>query len=291
MTMETKFVNLVPLNGTNYATRKIQCKMALIRDGLWDIVNMTESVPDSRTETALHAKYLSRRDRELGNNCFIGGTLLKHKGVFGKLIEWKAMVEKSSGKRVKTDNGGRIHFNTLPKTPEQTGVAEWMNRILVETVRAMLSDSKLPKKFWAEALSPAAYVRNRSPITAVEGMTPYEAWKGYKPNVSHFRIFGCGAYVHIPKDERSKIDPKAKKSIFIGYGIGVKGYRLYDTSKARVIHARDVIFDEFQLQAEIHYQDSSWWTWWKVTRNNRTTKITKRYENSTTIWWMGLQCS
>ena len=73
---------------------------------------------------------------------------------------------------------------------------------------------------------------------------PYEAQKGYKPNVSHFRIFGCGAYIQIPKNERSKMEPKAKKSIFLGYGIGVKGYRRYDTSKARDIHARDVIFDE-----------------------------------------------
>ena len=59
--IEIKFVNLVSLDSTNYATWKIQCKM--IRDGLWDIVNLMESVPDPRIEIALHAKYLSRRDR------------------------------------------------------------------------------------------------------------------------------------------------------------------------------------------------------------------------------------
>ena len=63
--METKHVNLVPLNGTNYATWKVQCKMALIRDGVWNIVNGTEIVPDSRTEIGLHAKYLLRKDRAL----------------------------------------------------------------------------------------------------------------------------------------------------------------------------------------------------------------------------------
>ena len=46
----------------------------------------------------------------------------------------------------------------------------------------MLSDSKLPKKFWAEALSTASYVQNQSPTTAVKAMTSYEVWKGYKPN-------------------------------------------------------------------------------------------------------------
>ena len=63
--METKLVNLVPLNGINYATWKVQCKMALIRDGVWNIVNGTEIVPNSRTEMGLHAKYLLRKDHTL----------------------------------------------------------------------------------------------------------------------------------------------------------------------------------------------------------------------------------
>lgn len=119
-----------------------------------------------------------------------------------------------------------------------------MNRTLIETVRAMLSDSKLPKKFGAEALSTATYIRNRSPTNALHKMTPYEAWTGYKPKVKHLRVFGCSAYAHIPKDERKKIDPKAKKSIFLGYGKCVKGYRLYDPEKLRVFYSRDVIFNE-----------------------------------------------
>ena len=75
-------------------------------------------------------------------------------------------------------------------------------------------------------------------------MTPYEAWMGMKPNVSHLHVFGCGAYSHVPKDERNKIDPKARKSIFMGYGDGVKGYRLYDQDKQRIYYSRDVIFHE-----------------------------------------------
>ena len=57
-------------------------------------------------------------------------------------------------------------------------------------------------------------------------------------------IFRCSAYAQIPKDERSKIDPKAKKSIFLGYGIVVKGYRLFDTETSRDFHSRNVIFNE-----------------------------------------------
>ena len=108
--------------------------------------------------------------------------MVKHKHeVFGKFVEWKSLVEKSSGYRVKklrTDNGGEYtstefesylkkegieHQYTIPKTPEQNGVSERMNRTLVETVRSMLADSRLLHRFWAEALSTAAYLINRSP--------------------------------------------------------------------------------------------------------------------------------
>ena len=74
---------------------------------------------------------------------------------------------------------------TIPKTPEQNGVAERMNRTLEECMRSMLSESNLPKRFWAETLSTATYLRNRSPTNALNGTTPYEAWTGDKPNVEH----------------------------------------------------------------------------------------------------------
>ena len=122
-------------------------------------------------------------------------------------------------KILRTDNGGEYgyaefqsylkkegvrHELTVPKTPEQNGVAERMNRILVESVRAMLADARLPHRFWAEALSTAVYLRNRSPTMAVKGMTPFEAWTGEKPNVEHLRVFGCAAYAHVAKDEREE---------------------------------------------------------------------------------------
>ena len=56
----------------------------------------------------------------------------------------------------------------MPKTVQQNGVVEWMNRTIVELVRSMLSDVKLPKMFRVEVLSTAMYLRNRSPTTAVK---------------------------------------------------------------------------------------------------------------------------
>ena len=139
--------------------------------------------------------------------------------MFSKFVEWKSMIERSTGQKLKTlrsDNGGEYtskefkdHFKeegihhefTIPKTPEQNGVAERVNRTLVECVRSMLCESKLPKRFWAEALSTATYLRNRSPTNAVSNMTPYEAFTGDKPHVEHLRVFGCLCYARVPKDE------------------------------------------------------------------------------------------
>ena len=64
----------------------------------------------------------------------------------------------------------------------------------------MLINSKLPHKFWAEALSTATYLRNQSPTKVIAGMTPHEAWAKEKPQVGHLRVFGCDAYTHIPKE-------------------------------------------------------------------------------------------
>ena len=101
-------------------------------------------------------------------------------------------------------SSGICHEFTVPNTPQQNGVAEHMNRTLVETVHSLLVHAKLPRKFWAEALSTAVYLRNRSPTKAVESMTPYEAWTRKKPSVGHFRVFGCHAYSHNYFKRRTK---------------------------------------------------------------------------------------
>ena len=184
---------------------------------------------------------------------------------YSTFLEWKSQVERSKGvklKKLRSDNGGEYISNefeaylrkegiaiqrTVRKTPEQNGVAERMNRTLVEVMRSMLSESSLPKKFWAEALATATYLRNRSPTKAVEEMTPLEAWSGVKPNVTHLRVFGSLCYSHIPKDERKKLDSKAQEAIFLGYGLETKGYRLYNPITQKVYFSRDVIFDEMNF--------------------------------------------
>ena len=89
----------------------------------------------------------------------------------------------------------------------------------------MLTDSMLPKIFWAEALSTAVYLRNRSPTKAVTTMTLFEAWTGEKLSVDHLRMFGCTAYAHIGKDERN-LTRKQENASYLGYGNETKGLPL-----------------------------------------------------------------
>ena len=118
------------------------------------------------------------------------------------------------------------------------------NRTLVETTRAVLLDANVHQKFWAEAISTATYLRNRNPTSAVEGMTPYEAWYGRKPHVEHLRVFGCTAYVYVPKDERGKLDSKTKRCTLLGYGSVRKGYRVFEQLTLKICYSRNIEFDE-----------------------------------------------
>ena len=74
-----------------------------------------------------------------------------------------------------------------------------MNITLMEKARSMLSGTGLGQEFSAEAVETACYLVNRSPSSVLEDKTPHEVWTGKKPSLSHLRVFGCDAYVHVPK--------------------------------------------------------------------------------------------
>ena len=153
--------------------------------------------------------------------------------VFRKFRELVKELEKGTGRKVKalrSDRGGVYlsgefqhylkrrgidHQQTTADSPEQNGVAERTNRELLEKARTMMAAANIPNTFWAEAIANAAYTRNRSPTSALQNMTPFEAWWGHKQSVKHLRTFGCIAYAHIAKGKRRKLDSKTDKSIFL----------------------------------------------------------------------------
>ena len=90
----------------------------------------------------------------------------------------------------------------------------------------MIFHAKLPLKFWGDAVNTVVYLRNRSPSSYLNGRTPYEFWYNHKPDVSKLRVFGCVCYVHIPDNNRRKLDPKSYKAVFLGYPHDTKGYKV-----------------------------------------------------------------
>ena len=109
----------------------------------------------------------------------------------------------------------------------------------------MLSNAGLDKKFWAEAVSYASHLVNRLPSAAIGGKTPMEMWFGkHAQDYDSLRIFGCPAYYHV-KD--GKLDPRARKAIFMGFKDGVKGFKLCNLEDKKFVCSRDVTFDEASM--------------------------------------------
>ena len=121
-----------------------------------------------------------------------------------------------------------------------------MNRTLMDSVRSLLHTAKLDKKFWAEALSTAVYIRNRVVSRVLpKNTTPHHLWIGESPNLSYFRVFGCKCWFVIPKPKVKKLDSRSKEGFFMGYSTQSKGYKIWDLESSKLIVSRDVTFDEF----------------------------------------------
>ena len=170
------------------------------------------------------------------------------------------MLERQTGhtvQRIRSDNGGEFinadlatfyqskgirSETTVPYTPQQNGKAERLNRTLMEKARPMLADANLPKNLWAEAVTTANYLRNRSPATG-HNATPYELFHGIKPDLSNLRTFGARAYAHVPSSLRTKLDTVSEPGRFIGYASNSKGYKILLDNGTLTI-SRDITFDE-----------------------------------------------
>ena len=86
-----------------------------------------------------------------------------------------------------------------------------------------------------------------SPSTAINCNIPEEVWTGHSCDYSNMRIFGCGTYAFISKDQCSKLDPRSKKYVFVCYGDGVKAYIMWDPTAHKLIISRFVVVDESSL--------------------------------------------
>ena len=107
------------------------------------------------------------------------------------------------------------------------------------------AEKDMPHCYCAEAVSTAVYIiMNRIPTAAVHDVTPEENFSSRKPDLSHLKVFGCIAYVHVPDELRTKLDPKAEKCVFIGYSLEQKRYKCYNPVTHQVRVSNDVVFDK-----------------------------------------------
>ncbi|KAG9094791.1 hypothetical protein FRC06_010482 [Ceratobasidium sp. 370] len=185
--------------------------------------------------------------------------------------QFEAMVEMQTGAKLKTvqfDNGkeyvnrefldymsscGTIHQVTSPHTPQQNGIAERLNRTLMEKCHTMIFQSGLPKSLGQEAVAYACFISNRVPTLSHKGyISPYEAFHGKRPDLTQLQTFGTPCHVLDQSGNRGKLDPKTKPGTFVGIAENQGysfGYIL--PGGKQVLHSRNVAFPKHAKIADV----------------------------------------
>ena len=143
---------------------------------------------------------------------------IRHKyDLFDTFKKWKVLAENETEKRLKcliSDNGGEYcskefdsycshngirREKTVPGTPQENGVSERMNRMIMENARCMRLHTGLPLQLLVDGVDTIVYLINKRPLSALDGGIPKESWIGKKVNYSFMRTFGCETFVLVDK--------------------------------------------------------------------------------------------
>ena len=159
-------------------------------------------------------------------------------------------------KRFHTDRGGEYTGDAFTKflegegterrltthdTPQHNGVAEALNRRLMERVQALLIQADLPKFLWAEAVQFVVWLKNRSLTRAIGNVTPYERLTGQKPNLAGVPEWGQRVWVH--NDSGTKLDARASAARWVGYDAdSTHAHRIYWPDTRKISVERNVRF-------------------------------------------------
>ena len=133
---------------------------------------------------------------------------------------------------------------SAPITSQQNGVEERKNRVIQEMARAMLYNKNVARNLWREAVNTACHTVNRVYFRPSTKKTPYELWKGRKPNVKYFRIFGSTCFILKDRENVRKFDSRSDEGIFLSYSSPSKAYRVYNKRTMKVIEKVNIVIDE-----------------------------------------------
>ncbi|PIL36552.1 hypothetical protein GSI_00241 [Ganoderma sinense ZZ0214-1] len=142
------------------------------------------------------------------------------------------------------DKGIEI-ISSAPHIHQQNGRAERIICTLMDKSEAMRHDACIPQSWWEFSFEHAAHLHNRTPTRRLEWRTPYELLNGTKPDISHLRIFGCGAYVFLPPEVcKNKLSPKSELMIYLGVGAGNHNHKFMRLPNNVIFTAAQALFDE-----------------------------------------------
>jgi len=174
---------------------------------------------------------------------------------YGKAPRWMRFNNETKlvNKKVKSwaAQKGITIKTTAPHSPSQHGAVEHFNWTILELACAMLIAKNLPTFLWDKAVADTIYLWNQVPTWVLQGMTPYKAWNGKKPDISHLREFGCDIWVLNEFQNRSKLSPKLKKMIFVGFMDGSKSIWYYDPSTCKIKVSCNVAFNNNEKPREL----------------------------------------
>ena len=133
-----------------------------------------------------------------------------------------------------------VHF--CHHIERKNGIVERKHKHILGTARALLFHSHAPKSFWYFAIAHVVHLINRQPSQLLNNFSPYQLMFESVPEIDHLRLFRCLAYVSTLEAHRTKLDPRARKCIFLGYKHGTKYFLLYDLQSRGIFVSRNVYF-------------------------------------------------
>ncbi|KAA0036855.1 gag-pol polyprotein [Cucumis melo var. makuwa] len=151
---------------------------------------------------------------------------------------------------------GIHHEFAAPITPQQNGVVERKNRMLQEMARVMIHAKNFPLNFWAEVVNTACHIHKRVTTRFGTTITLYELWKGRKPNVKYFHIFGSTCYILADREYHRKWDVKSNQGIFLSYSQNSRAYRVFNIKSGTVMEKINVVVNDFESNVnQFNFED------------------------------------